>query len=185
GEGEPVEGEGESVDTIAEELLEEFEARDGDNDGSLTLEESGLTTGQFSALDTDSNGSLSRNELIAAASPDGLAAVPNVVGLSREAAHTAILSAGLKPGSGSLAFDDTVPEDHIISQSPAAEMRIALNSGVDLVISEGPEYPEDKGCGCFCNNSETEDTKAMLRKVFGDWLLIGIAMLGLYCWKFV
>lgn len=64
--------------------------------------------------------------------------VPNVVGLTKSAAMTAIQAAGLFVGVVTTASSTTVPLGSVISQSPAAATQVNLASSVDLVISTGP-----------------------------------------------
>ncbi len=64
--------------------------------------------------------------------------VPNVVGLTKAAATTAIQAAGLFVGTITTASSATIPSGSIISQSPAAATQVNLASSVDLVISIGP-----------------------------------------------
>ena len=65
--------------------------------------------------------------------------VPDVVGRLEAAARTAIANAGLAVGSVSRAYSDTVSEDVVVSQSPAAGVTVAPDSAVSLVVSKGPE----------------------------------------------
>ena len=126
---------------------------------------------------------MSKEELLAAIYPGGVSEVPDVVGMVYTDAFAAILNAGLKVGSVNLEFSDTVPEEQIISQSLAAGTFVPLNTGVSLVQSKGPEYQDKSRCGCSCNGTESEDAKELIQKVISDWLLVGVAMLGLCCWK--
>ena len=184
GEDEPEEGEME-VEGIAQDLLDQFDQVDSDNDGALDYEETltllpQLTQDQFDTLDTDDNDLLSREELVASTSMP--ATVPDVVGMYKDDAFAAIFAAKLKVGSVSLQFNDTVPEDYIINQTPAAGTRVVYDSGVSLVQSKGPEYEEKAGCGC---KSSTQEEKKSLKKFFGNWLLIGTALPAYYFWKIV
>jgi len=62
-------------------------------------------------------------------------AVPNVVGMSKPEAESAITSAGLVVGTTSWTSGDTVPEGCVISQSPAAGAVVDFGSNVELTIS--------------------------------------------------
>lgn len=64
--------------------------------------------------------------------------VPNVVGLTKSAATTAIQAAGLFVGVVTTVSSTTVRSGSVISQSPAATTQVNLASSVDLVISTGP-----------------------------------------------
>lgn len=64
--------------------------------------------------------------------------VPAVVGQLQADAEAAIIAAGLTVGTISTANSDTVPIDHVISQSPAGGSSAAEGSPVDLVVSLGP-----------------------------------------------
>jgi RHS repeat-associated protein len=66
-------------------------------------------------------------------------AVPNVVGMPRADAETAILSARLLVGVVNLEHSETLAEGYVISQSPTAGTSVAENSAVDLTISLGSE----------------------------------------------
>ncbi len=69
--------------------------------------------------------------------------VPDVVGMSASDAASELNSAGLSVGSiGYYLYSDTVPDGHVISQSPGAGTEVDPGTEVDLVISMGPE-PED------------------------------------------
>jgi hypothetical protein len=66
------------------------------------------------------------------------ASVPNVVGMTRSQAESAITSAGLVVGTTGWAHSDTVPEGQVIEQSPAAGTMADPGSEVELTISQGP-----------------------------------------------
>src|ERR1700690_3041413 len=63
---------------------------------------------------------------------------PNVVGLTSDAAGTAIAAAGLGLGSVTAGSSATVASGSIISQTPAAGTMVAPNSLISVVVSSGP-----------------------------------------------
>jgi len=67
--------------------------------------------------------------------------VPDVTGMTETDARTTITNAGLNLGSIERKYDDTVPKDHVISQSPVANTRVEESSSVQLVVSKGPPQP--------------------------------------------
>jgi beta-lactam-binding protein with PASTA domain len=66
-------------------------------------------------------------------------AVPNVAGLSQDAATTAITGAKLKVGTVTQQTSTTVASGNVISQDPASGSSVAEGSPVKLVISSGPQ----------------------------------------------
>jgi beta-lactam-binding protein with PASTA domain len=66
-----------------------------------------------------------------------LVSVPAVGGQSLAAAQAAIVGAGLVVGTITYEPSDTVAEDAVISQSPAAGVQASAGSAVDLVVSTG------------------------------------------------
>jgi RHS repeat-associated protein len=64
--------------------------------------------------------------------------VPPVVGLTQNAATTAITGAGLSVGGVTTEYSDTVANGSVISQNPAANTLVVPGTAVDLVISLGP-----------------------------------------------
>ena len=67
--------------------------------------------------------------------------VPDVTGMAETDARTTITNAGLNLGSIERRYDDTVPKDHVISQSPVGNTRVEEGSSVQLVVSKGPPRP--------------------------------------------
>ncbi len=67
-----------------------------------------------------------------------LKAVPNLVGLPEESASFSLGKSGLVVGTLRNEHDDAVQAGHVILQNPAAGKKVAPDSRVDLVISEGP-----------------------------------------------
>src|SRR6266478_7989532 len=71
-------------------------------------------------------------------SPVAQVTVPNVVGQTQAAATSAITGAALTLGAVAMQSSSTVPSGSVISESPAAGMRVASGSAVSLVVSTGP-----------------------------------------------
>ncbi|MBI2300598.1 MAG: PASTA domain-containing protein, partial [Armatimonadetes bacterium] len=46
----------------------------------------------------------------------------------------------LRPDIIERAFDDNVPDGHVVSQDPPGEMKLKAGEGVKLVISKGPRF---------------------------------------------
>ncbi len=65
--------------------------------------------------------------------------VPNVIGLTRTAAASAIAAAGLTPGTEAQAASATVPAGSVIDQKPVGGTEVLANSPVSLLVSSGPE----------------------------------------------
>lgn len=64
--------------------------------------------------------------------------VPNVVGMSRTEAESAITGAGLSVGNVTEEFSSTVPAGLVISQNPSSGTSVSASTAVNLVISRGP-----------------------------------------------
>ncbi|XME03283.1 protein kinase domain-containing protein [Lachnospiraceae bacterium C1.1] len=65
--------------------------------------------------------------------------VPNIVGMTETAAKTALTASGLSFESITESYSDTVTAGLVISQSPTAGSQAADGSGVNFVLSLGPE----------------------------------------------
>src|SRR6202521_4315099 len=65
--------------------------------------------------------------------------VPNVEGLTQDAATTAITAAKLAVGTVTQQTSNTVATGKVISQDPASGSSVAPGSPVNLVISSGPQ----------------------------------------------
>ncbi len=66
------------------------------------------------------------------------ATVPDVAGLARSTAMTAIGDAGLMVGAVTESASETVPAGRVISQNPVAGTVLAANAPVDIEVSLGP-----------------------------------------------
>src|ERR1700692_3775540 len=65
--------------------------------------------------------------------------VPNVEGLTQDAATTAITAAKLKVGTVTQQTSNTVATGKVISQDPASGSSVTEGSQVNLMISSGPQ----------------------------------------------
>ena len=65
--------------------------------------------------------------------------VPDVVGMTEEAAQTALEDAGLALGTPDYPYSDTIPAGEVISQDPVAGTSVAPGTAVALTVSAGPE----------------------------------------------
>lgn len=70
--------------------------------------------------------------------PVTAAALPNVVGMTKESAAAALEEAGFNNIEYSEEYSDTVPTDSVISQSPSEGESVPFSGTVELVISRGP-----------------------------------------------
>jgi eukaryotic-like serine/threonine-protein kinase len=64
--------------------------------------------------------------------------VPDVTGLLDVEAAQALVDAGFQVSTHK-AFDDTVPQDHVISQNPEGGTKLEDGSAVTLTVSKGPQ----------------------------------------------
>jgi PASTA domain len=78
-----------------------------------------------------------RTATTATTAPAPNVSVPNVVGLTREAALTALQTAGLESHVESLPID-SAPSGFVLSQSPPPASQIPEGSTVALVVSAAP-----------------------------------------------
>jgi serine/threonine-protein kinase len=70
---------------------------------------------------------------------DANIAVPNVVGQSVNVATGQLTERGLKVGTTEQQASDTVGAGLVITQTPAADTKVAKDTAVDLVVSSGPQ----------------------------------------------
>src|SRR5208282_3072000 len=68
-----------------------------------------------------------------------MVAVPNVDGLTQDAATAVLTAAKLKVGTNTPQTSNTVATGRAISQDPASGSSLAEGSSVNLVISSGPQ----------------------------------------------
>ncbi len=79
-------------------------------------------------------------------------AVPNVVGLTQEAATTAITGAGLSLGTVSTASSSVVLSGSVSASNPVARTQVSFGSEVRLLVSTGPAPPTTPNPLSFENN---------------------------------
>lgn len=87
---------------------------------------------------TSSDSSSSSSTSSTTTTTDSEATVPNVVGKDEATAKSAITAAGLTVGTVSESASDTVTEGLVISQTVAANTKVAKGTTVSIVLSSGP-----------------------------------------------
>src|SRR6202049_4029766 len=100
-----------------------------------------VATGKVISQDPASGGSAAQGSpvnLIISSGPQ-MVTVPNVEGLTQDAATTAITAAKLTVGTVTQQISNTVATGKVISQDPASGSSVAPGSPVNLVISSGPQ----------------------------------------------
>ncbi|HUM95692.1 MAG TPA: PASTA domain-containing protein [Candidatus Competibacter sp.] len=74
--------------------------------------------------------------------PAGVVKVPDVKGLSEEAAKSILLNAGLTIGKVQRQPDPTMSPGNVIGTDPAAGEQVKIGSAVDLIVSDGLSQPQ-------------------------------------------
>ena len=130
--------------------------------GSITQEYSGtVESGKVVSTDPKAGTSINHSSAVAISVSRGrqTATVPDVTGMTVDQARTTLEAAGLKLGTQTQAFSDTVASGQIISTSPAAGASGVYNGDtVAVTVSKGPEnvtVPDVNG------KSEEEAKKAL------------------------
>jgi serine/threonine-protein kinase len=101
-----------------------------------------VATGNVISQDPASGSSVAEDspvKLVISSGPQMMITVPNVEGLTQDAATTAITGAKLTIGNVTQQTSDTVASGNVISQDPASGSSVAEDSPVKLVISSGPQ----------------------------------------------
>src|ERR1700732_3594943 len=110
--------------------------------GTVTQQSSNtVATGKVIGQDPASGNSVAQGSpvnLVISSGPQ-MVTVPNVEGLTQDAATTAITAAKLTVGTVTQQTSNTVATGKIISQDPASGNSVAQGSPVNLVISSGPQ----------------------------------------------
>jgi len=75
--------------------------------------------------------------------------VPTLTGLTLQDAQAALTAAGLKFGGSTSGPSDTIPVDHVVSQSPAAGTQVDTNTPVSVIVSIGPAQIAVPNVTCF------------------------------------
>src|SRR6202795_1400028 len=100
-----------------------------------------VATGNVISQDPASGNSVAQGSqvnLVISSGPQ-MVIVPNVEGLTQDAATTAITAAKLMVGTVTQQSSNTVATGNVISQDPASGNSVAQGSPVNLVISSGPQ----------------------------------------------
>ena len=97
-------------------------------------------------------------------------AVPDVTGLTQDAATAAITTAGFGVGQVIEAASDTVPAGSVISQTPVAGTMAVPSSLVNLIVSSGPQ---SAGCTCLGSAKEGFSLDGITQRL-GDLFMVGL-----------
>jgi hypothetical protein len=81
--------------------------------------------------------------------------VPNVVSIAADDAMRKLIDAGFAIGQNSSEYSDIVPEHQVIRQSPKAGEEMAPGKSVDIVVSRGPENPNQDSTS---SNDDSSDS---------------------------
>lgn len=95
--------------------------------------------------------------------------VPNVVGMSRSDAESAVTAAGLAVGTTWWSPSDTVPTGDVVSQDPTAGTLVGAGSEVELTISQGPDSSGTVVVPDVTNLAQTDAQSALV----GVGLVVG------------
>jgi beta-lactam-binding protein with PASTA domain len=110
--------------------------------GTITKQTSNtVVAGKVISQDPASGSSLAEGSpvnLVVSSGPQ-MVAVPNIEGLTQDAATTAITGAKLKVGTITKQTSNTVVAGKVISQDPASGSSLAESSPMNLVVSSGPQ----------------------------------------------
>ena len=110
--------------------------------GTVTQQSSNtVATGKVISQDPPSGNSVAQGSpvnLVISSGPQ-MVTVPNVEGLTQDAATTAITAAKLTGGTVTQQSSNTVATGKVISQDPPSGNSVAQGSQVNLVISSGPQ----------------------------------------------
>src|ERR1700674_3989032 len=110
--------------------------------GTVTQQSSNtVATGKVISQNPPSGNSVAQGSpvnLVISSGPQ-MVTVPNVEGLTQDAATTAITAAKLTGGTVTQQSSNTVATGNVISQDPASGNSVAQGSPVNLVISSGPQ----------------------------------------------
>ncbi len=99
-------------------------SNDSDNDGMTDDEEDINKNGKYDDGETDPN-------------VEELVAIPDVAGMEQASAETQLEAIGLKAGSVTGSYSNTVLAGDVISQSPSAGVSVLKGSMVDMLVSLG------------------------------------------------
>ena len=110
--------------------------------GTVTQQTSDtVAAGKVISQDPASGNSVAQGSLVNLVISSGpqMVTVPNVEGLTQDAATTAITAAKLTGGTVTQQSSNTVATGNVISQDPASGSSVTQGSPVNLVISSGPQ----------------------------------------------
>ncbi len=100
--------------------------------------------------------------------------VPDLAGLTADAANTALAQAGLVAGTASQECSDSVAAGKVIRQDPAAATLVAPASAVSYAVSSGPCTPITGSVLINGNRSATNNRNVTLALTWGGGAGIGV-----------
>lgn len=93
----------------------------------------------------------------------GNGTVPDVVGMTKSKAESAIVKAGYTVGAETEATSDTVGAGYVISQSPDAKAAADAGAKIDIVVSTGPQKAATVTVPDLTNMTEPEAQNALTK----------------------
>src|SRR6516162_2335410 len=129
-----------------------------------------VVAGKVISQDPASGSSLTAGSLVNLVVSSGpeMVPVPNLDGLTQDAATTAVTEAKLKVGTITQKASNTVVTGNVIGQDPAKESSLAQGSAVNLVISSGPQIvnvPNVQGLSENAATTALNEAKFVIGKV--------------------
>ncbi len=95
-------------------------------------------------------------------SPADQAAVPNLLGLTQEAAVTSITDSGFKVGNVNQSYNDQYPEGQVCEQTPDAGKSADEGSKIDIVVSKGSKPIDQVEVPDLTKASDLDAAKKMI-----------------------
>lgn len=82
--------------------------------------------------------------------------VPDLTGVGADEARRRLTERGFLPGKTASEYNEKVPSNHVIRQSPVGGSKLEPSKAVDIVVSLGPEQPVPDATTTSSDNSDQE-----------------------------